>query len=772
VDLSTGEFVLGELTARELEQELARLSPAELLLSEAHAHEDEGPYRGRREHTAPAPTPPGEEDDAQADADDGEPTDSHRVVTKLADVYFTHDNARRRLLDHFGAGTLAGFGCEDLPLGIGAAGAILAYLEQTHQGALAHIGTVRRLDVSAYVSLDPTTIRNLELVETSRDRRKAGSLLGTLDRTRTSMGARLLRAWILRPLRSVDEINLRQGAVAELVEDMVLRESARETLQGVQDIERLAARTATGRANARDLQALAESLQKAPGVADVLEGHTACGPTLSRIAGELRVVDPASDSGAWVRRILETLSDAPPTGLRDGGLIRDGVDAELDRLRKIRGGGKQWIAALQQAEAKRTGIPNLKIGYNKVFGYYLEVTKSHQDKVPDDYIRKQTLTNAERYVTPDLKEREAEVLSAEEKIVDLEYDLFTALREECAAHVNEAQRVAAALAELDVYAALAEVAVRSNYACPQVDDSATIEIEGGRHPMLVAQLPRGEFVPNDLELDGDQRQIVLVTGPNMSGKSTYIRSAALWVLMAQMGSFVPADRAHIGVADKLFTRVGASDDLGRGQSTFMVEMVETAYILNSATDRSLVVLDEIGRGTSTFDGVAIAWSVVEALHEREGMRPRTLFATHYHELTELAQSLPRVQTCNVAVREWQGEITFLHKIVPGAADRSYGIHVAKLAGVPADVVARAWEILEVLEKRTGGDSSAVSAMAERARRRKKAVGQVVQLPLFGAAESEVARMMAALDTDALTPLEALQQLVALKQKAQQEIDGG
>ena len=770
VDLSTGEFVLAELAPGELEEELARIRPAELIVAESRALEEEVPYSGRRSRKKSPPPPDAEREEPEPPAEPGP------VVTTTPDWVFDYQTARQTLLDHFGVQTLEGFGCEQLTLAIGAGAAIIRYLGETQKTSLAHIGTIRTLDPGAFVSLDASTIRNLELIETARERKKAGSLLGVLDRTRTAMGARLLRRWVLRPLRRVAEIRRRQGAVAELSTDMLMRESVREALGNVQDIERLVARVATRRADARDLLALAHSLQQAPHIAHILglgagAGSDAAGetpPLLAEIAARLRKADEEGAASAWITEIVTTLCEDAPAALREGGLIRDGIHAELDRLRGVRAGGKGWIAALQKTEAERTGIPSLKIGYNRVFGYYIEVTKTHQEKVPANYIRKQTLTNAERYITPELKEREEEVLGAEEKIVVLEYELFAALRERAAGHIDQAQAVASGLSELDVLASLADLAARNNYVCPDVDDSRAVDVTGGRHPTLETQLPRGEFVPNDLVLDAEQRQILLVTGPNMAGKSTYIRSAALWVLMAQMGSFVPADAARIGVADRVFTRVGAADDLGRGQSTFMVEMVETAYILNTVTDRSLVVLDEIGRGTSTFDGVAIAWAVVEFLHEHDGARARTLFATHYHELTELARALPRVETCNVAVREWQGEITFLHKIVPGATDRSYGVHVAKLAGVPREVVDRAWEVLEVLEKKTDEPSGAVGQMAARARRRRQAVGQMVQLPLFGAAESEVVKALADVDPSSLTPVEALKLLDELVQRAREE----
>jgi DNA mismatch repair protein MutS len=554
----------------------------------------------------------------------------------------------------------------------------------------------------------------------------------------------------------VEAIRARQAAVGELVEDHGTRARAREALSEMQDVERLCSKLASGRVNARDLLGIAASLETLPALAEALE--PASSEMLAALGKDFSEAGRLAELAETMRRRLRP---DPPATVREGGLIADGVDAGLDRLREVRAGGKSWIAEFQTRESARTGISSLKVGYNKVFGYYIEVTRANLSLVPPEYERKQTLVNAERFVTPELKSREAEVLGAEEKMIALEYELFCGIRDEVAGDLAAIREAGSKAGDLDALASLAEVASSRGYVRPEVDDSLVIEIEEGRHPVLEMMMDAGRFVPNDLSLDADSRQVLVVTGPNMAGKSTYIRQAALLVAMAQMGSFVPARRARVGLVDRLFARVGAVDDIARGRSTFMVEMVETARVLRTATKRSMVILDEVGRGTSTYDGVSIAWAVTEQLHESSSLGCRTLFATHYHELCALAAELPRVANVNVAVREWGDEITFLYRVVPGGADRSYGIHVARLAGVPQEVVGRAREILALLE--ASGEEPAERARRSRKKRRKASEPDVEQLALFTPArQSEVEEALRALEVEKLTPVEALVKLEALK----------
>ncbi|NLC70208.1 MAG: DNA mismatch repair protein MutS, partial [Desulfuromonadaceae bacterium] len=567
-----------------------------------------------------------------------------------------------------------------------------------------------------------------------------------------AMGARKLSRWLSYPLLEVAEIRRRQEAVAEMAANFALRDELRGMLSEVSDLERINGRISLGSANARDLAALKESLEKTATVASVLKAVSA--PLLASLADQ---VDPLDD----VRGLIAvSLVDQPPLGLREGGIIREGHDAELDELRRISRDGKGWISQLERQERDRTGIASLKIRYNRVFGYYIEVTKPHLHLVPDDFFRKQTLSNAERFITSALKEYEEKVLRADERIVELEYDLFQNLRGRVAAEGGRIQRTADALAAIDVLAGLAEVAQEKDYLCPVVDDGKALIIRDGRHPVVETMNLGERFVPNDVSMSTDEEQILILTGPNMAGKSTFMRQVALIVLLAQIGSFVPAAEARIGVVDRIFTRVGASDNLARGQSTFMVEMIETAHILHHATDRSLVLLDEIGRGTSTFDGISIAWSVVEYLHDTQGKGAKTLFATHYHELAELALTRPRVRNFNIAVKEWDDQIIFLRKIVPGSASHSYGIQVARLAGLPGEVIARAREILVNLETTAlspqGEPKIAASRKPSRHRR------ENAQLSLFSPPSDRLREMVENADIASMTPLEALNLLDQLK----------
>ena len=721
-DLSTGRFTVHETLATGVAELAEMLSPSEVLLPET---------------------------DRMDAAREPWLADSTAMISRAPAWTFGRDEARKVIAKHFGVLTLDGFGCEDLTAGLSAAGALLAYLTGTQKVHLAHITRLERWHPESFMHLDRSTRYSLELVRTMRTGEREGSLLGVLDRTATAMGARMLHDWILAPLRDVERIRERLEGVEELFTQGLRRGELREGLKSVFDVERLTSRVATARANARDLLALGQSLAALPGLRGTLADVRA-----GALIRQRDLVDPVEDLATLIAKAIVS---EPPVTIHDGGIFRKDYSVELDELTSLLHGGKQWIAEYQSAEAKRTGIPSLRVGFNQVFGYYIEVTNTHAGKVPDNYTRKQTLKNAERYVTPELKEYESKALSAEERAKHLEYTLFVELRDRAATYVSRLQQTAHALATLDVLASLAQVAAENRYVRPAITEDRMLRIKDGRHPVLEQVLVMEKFVPNDAFLDGDTRQIAIITGPNMAGKSTYIRQVALIVLMAQMGSFVPAAEATLGVADRIFTRVGASDELARGQSTFMVEMTETANILNNATPKSLVILDEIGRGTSTFDGLSIAWAVGEHLHEKVGAR--TLFATHYHELTELALMLPRVVNCNVAVREWKDDVIFLRKIVEGATDKSYGIHVARLAGIPPAVVARARTILANLEEEEldpGGKPKLAHGAAG------KFTGPAfVQLGLFAQPHPAVEELKS-LDVDRMTPLEALTKLKEIR----------
>ena len=669
------------------------------------------------------------------------------VITDVATVTvreaweFDPDLARDDLLRTYGIASLDGLGisADDRPA-VGAAGALLRYARELKPGGLPHLAhptIVRRGDV---LPLDEMTRRNLELVEPLRAGAEGATLLDVIDRTLTPMGGRLLRRWLLAPLVDPRAINARLDAVQVLVGDGRGRERLREALDGVRDLERLAGRAALGRANPREMGALRDSILRLPDVAGALSG----------LEGDIVVpsLDLLTDIGEELGRALV---ERPPAQLDDGDTIKPGYDRDLDELTAARDGGKQYIAALQSRERERTGISSLKVGFNKVFGYYIEVTNANRERIPADYERRQTLTGAERYVTADLKEYEAKVLGAEERIAAREAEVLDQLRRRVGAAIGRAQASAGLLAQLDAWAALADVAERERYVRPEVTDGFTLQLEGSRHPVVERMMPRETFIPNDVMLD-EAGRVVLLTGPNMAGKSTLLRQVGLCVVLAQIGSFVPCRRASIGVVDRLFTRVGASDNLVRGQSTFMVEMSETSAILHAATGRSLVLLDEIGRGTSTYDGVAIAWAVTECLHNTIGCK--TIFATHYHELTQLTEELEHVRNFNVAVREVGEEIVFLHRLEPGGADRSYGIHVGRLAGLPAPVVTRAWQVLKLLE-----------AGHHVAKQRPPSPLDATQLGLFAAAPPDPLLLeLDGLDVDSLSPLDALNRLAAWQKR--------
>ena len=716
VDVSTGEFLAAQESEHGLQtlwDELIRMNPAEVLVPKSMAAAMLDTLKQQFDGMAFQTR-----DDDEFDA--GLATDT--------------------LKTEFDLGTLKGIDLEDAVEALRCAGAAVSYIQETQRDAVPHLRLPRRYNPSGYVVLDGSTQRNLELVESLADKRKRGSLLHVLDRTLTHMGARKLRHWVLHPLLDVPAIQQRHNAIEDYVSKTEMRLRLKEELKPIADLERLLGRITSKSGNARDLKALGRSLAQIPAILECLA------EAQSEILTGLRDgIDQLADVTQWIE---DAVQDEPPLALQEGNLLNDGYDADLDRYRELVSGGRDWIAALQARECEKTGIPKLKIGYNKIFGYYLEVTKANVNLVPDYFERKQTLVNAERYIIPELKQREEEIVEAQEKMTSLEYSLFVELRERIAAEAKRIHESADALATIDVLLSLAEVAVAKHYCKPQMEDSQHLAIREGRHPVVEDLMKSNDFVPNDIELQSGQANMLIITGPNMAGKSTYLRQVALITLMAQIGSWVPATEARIGVVDRIFTRVGASDNLVRGESTFMVEMIETANILNAASARSLLVLDEIGRGTSTFDGISIAWSVAEHIHNAIGAK--TLFATHYHELTELANQLPNAKNVNVAVREWGGKVIFLYQIIDGGADHSYGIQVAKLAGLPKSVIKRAREVMSNLES---GNTSAL--------------GLENQMYLFGPAKtpepSKVETELGVTDPDALSPKEAHEFLYHLKE---------
>ncbi len=656
-DLSTGEFKTTEVDSQEkFLAEISRINPAECLLPE-----------GRK--------------DLKQMLD-------IKTITEYPEFYFFPENACEVLLSHFKVQTLAGYELDGKEMAVSCAGALLKYLEETQKRILHHIGKIEVYSVENYMILDSFTQKNLELVKSLEWESKQGSLFSVLDRTLTPMGKRLLEKWILQPLLNINEINNRQEAVEFFYQDKFLRARIREILKGFQDLERIASKIGLDMANPRDMVNLSSALEKIVTLKEELP------ESLPQIITDCKGgLDPLQEIKEEIKRAIV---DEAPVHINEGGIIKEGYSQELDELRKISFSGKNWIAQLQEREIKRTGINSLKIGYNKVFGYYIEVTKPNLKFIPPDYIRKQTLVNAERFITPELKEYEEKVLGAEEKIKELERDLFIKLREKIKKFIPEIQLNACKIAIIDVLQSLAEVAEHNKYVRPRLHTDYDILIKEGRHPVLEKILPEGKFIPNDVILN-DEAKILIITGPNMAGKSTYIRQTALLIIMAQMGSFIPASYAEIGIVNRVFTRIGARDALVSGMSTFMVEMVEVARILNNANSKSLIILDEVGRGTSTYDGLSIAWAVVEYIHKN--IKAKTLFATHYHELTQIARYLPGVKNLNVAVREYKDQVIFLYKVEEGSCDRSFGIHVAKLAGICDEVVKRAKEILYQLEQK-------------------------------------------------------------------------
>jgi len=718
VDITTSEFATAQVPFHRAIPELERLKPSEIITAESSDLSGLGLAAS---------------------------------VTRLDDYWFELEVARQTMLDHFGVATLDGYGCGHLPLALGAAGAIIHYIQETQKGVLGQLTRLTTYSTDSFMALDVQTQRNLELFYSSRSGTIAGSLLSIIDLTRTAMGGRLLRRWLGQPLLDITELNKRQDAIGWFYENTLARNQSISLLGEVADLERLINRVKGDIAAPRELVALRRSLEVIPKLQQVLESGSSINWLKNGLKPCPEVVDLIS------RAVVEQ-----PGSLDEGGVVRQGFSEELDSLRQTSRNAKQYLADLERKERERTGIKSLKVGFNKVFGYYIEVSKSNLPQVPQDYIRKQTLVGGERFFTPELKEYESLILNAQDRISELEAQIFRQVCHQVGASGERISASANALADVDVFSSLAEVAVRHSYVRPELTTDNELVISQGRHPVVERSLVEGSFVSNDTYLSNDDAQLIVLTGPNMSGKSTYLRQVALIVLLAQIGSFVPAASATIGLVDRIFTRIGAREDLPAGQSTFMVEMVETANILNNATPRSLIILDEIGRGTSTYDGLSIARAVAEYIHSYPRLGAKTLFATHYHELVELASFLPRVKNFNVAVAEEGGEVTFLYKIVPGGVDKSYGIHVAKLAGLPKSVVHRAQEVLEDLE----GDSR--TALARRSlkgrRRRKEVVPQ--QLPLLEQ-KSPLMEELEKLDIDSLTPLEAITKLYELQKKSRE-----
>lgn len=748
VDVTTGDFLVTEVdTQRKLLDEINKFMPSEIICSDSFLMSgvDLEDLRNRLNIS----------------------------VSSLEAWYFDEELCSRSLMEHFKVKSLQGLGLADFNVGMVAAGGVMQYLTETQKNSLEHLTTITPYVTSKYMLLDSSTRRNLEIVETLREKQKRGSLLWVLDKTKTAMGARLLRSFIEQPLVDEQEINDRLDAVEELYNDMIVREELREYLNPIYDLERLMGKIAYQSANPRDLLAFRNSLSMLPPIKQLLEDVKT--PLLKRMNQDLDTLEDVC------KLVEDAIIEEPPIQVKEGGIIKEGYNEEVDRLRKAKTEGKTWLAELEAKEKEQTGIKNLRVKYNKVFGYYLEVTNSYKDMVPDNWTRKQTLTNAERYTTPELKELEDVILGAEDKLFALEYSLFAGIRDSIGEQVKRIQSTAKAVAGLDVMASLATAASQNNYVKPQMNKKGIIDIKNGRHPVVEKVLSNDSFVSNDTYLDNQAKRISIITGPNMAGKSTYMRQTALIVLMAQIGSFVPAQSAQIGIVDRIFTRVGASDDLASGQSTFMVEMTEVANILRNATKDSLLILDEIGRGTSTFDGLSIAWAVVEHIANPRTLGAKTLFATHYHELTELEGKLDGVNNYCIAVKEQGENIVFLRKIVTGGADKSYGIQVAKLAGIPNEVLRRASEIAEQLNNENITGNAKAIAESHVSHKKKSLHSKEIegQMSLFmmpetlaGAQESElnkeVLKEIKDADLGNTTPIEALNLLYQLQKKMKQQ----
>ena len=727
-DVSTGEFFTFEVPESDLQQQIESITPAEILIQ-----------KKEKDYLTPIINK----------------INPSIRITKMDDWIFNYDYANELLLTQFGTVTLKGFGIEHLQNGIVASGAALNYLQETQKVNLTHLNRISLYNPSEYMILDSSTRRNLEISYSMHGEGREGSLISILDKTTTAMGGRLLKKWISAPLRDLKKIQSRLDSVEELLKNKSQRKKIENELKEVGDLERIISRICTGRANPREVVALKTSLKKIPSIKEHLSNFKT--DALSKTSRELNPLENL------VERIQNAIIDSPPATLVDGGVIRNGFSPELDELRNIAFHGKDWIAKLQKTERERSGIPSLKVSFNNVFGYYIDISNTHKDKVPENYIRKQTLVNSERYITPELKEYEDKILNAEEKIYELEAELFDEVRKFVAAEAVAIQSNARMIALIDCLISFAECAEAYKYSKPVVQDGDELEIIDGRHPVVEQILPPGEkFKPNDCVIDNKNDQIILLTGPNMAGKSVYLRQIGLIVLMAQIGSFVPAKSAKIGMVDRIFTRVGASDNITSGESTFLVEMQEAANILNNASSKSLILLDEIGRGTSTFDGISIAWAITEYLHDNQEVAAKTLFATHYHELNEMADLFPKIKNYKVEVREYDDKVIFLHKVNPGRADHSYGIQVAQMAGLPAFVTNRAKEILRNLE------SKELTPYELKKERLRKMQIPENQMSIFEFQDDKLRGEITDLEIEKLTPLEALNKLNELKKKVKKE----
>ena len=721
VDISTGHFFARVVDENSLVDEILRISPAECILPDTRGElfsEQIKKLASQIERSG------------------------NTSITYRPGWYFEPYDAYKRLTEHFGTNTLEGFGIKDTSSVISPAGAVVEYLKETQKTALGHISGIKLVEQKKFLQIDQVTLRSLEVLSTIRGGK--GSLVETIDRTLTGMGGRMLRHWICMPLCDVGSIELRQDGIAELIDKKNVLEQIRGILKNFADLERIVARISTLRAGPRDMLALAQSLKKAEPLKQNLLDLTA-----DVFAGLAKNSDTMRELAALLDSAIEPEC---PTHLRDGGVIKAGFSPELDELRNISKDVRTWLAQYQQREIGRTGIANLKVGFNNVFGYYIEISNSNSDKAPADYVRKQTVKNAERYITDELKKYEEKILTAGEKSLELEQKLFEQLRVQCCGFIQKIMSLAEIVATIDCLCAFAHLAMSQNYTRPKITNGTELVISDGRHPVL-GEVLGNEFVPNDIELGSGSGDVMIITGPNMSGKSTYIRQTALLVLLAQTGSFIPAKQAEMGLVDRIFTRVGASDEIVRGQSTFMVEMTETANIINNATEKSLVILDEVGRGTSTYDGLSLAWAITE--HIANQIKCRTLFATHYHELTALAELLVNVKNCNVAVREWMDEVVFLHKIVPGGTDKSYGIHVAKLAGIPKTILERSREILAELENTLQKETDGEHLAKQRTKEPETAM-------LFDQKEKDILEKLKSLDVNNLTPIQAINMLNEIK----------
>lgn len=727
-DISTGEFQTFQVDKSQLSQQIGSINPAEVLIPKKLKNELEPLIQKIIPNTR---------------------------ITKIDDWIYSYDYSSELLMHHFNTKTLKGFGIEGMHAAICSAGAVLNYLRETQKANLPHINKISRFNPSDYMLLDFSTKRNLEIIFSMNEGDREGTLISILDKTETAMGGRMLKKWISAPLIKLEPILKRQECVEEFFNNKTLRKNLKNELSEIGDLERLTSKICTGRANPRELINLKTSLRKIPLIKQLLDQTKV--ETLQVINQKLHSLD-------WlVEKIELAISDDPPLAISDGGVIRQGYNSELDELRNLSTNAKDWISNLQKTERERTKISSLKVSYNKVFGYYIEISHANKDKVPDNYIRKQTLVNSERYITPELKEYEDKILNAEEKIAKLEFELYDQIRNLASTASKEIQEDAQLIAMLDCYLSLAEAADEYKYVKPVLDESDRIEIIDGRHPVVERILPPAEkFTPNSTRLSSSEKQIIILTGPNMAGKSVYLRQVGLIVLMAQIGSFVPAKEARIGLVDRIFTRVGASDNIASGESTFLVEMQEAANILNNATSKSLILLDEIGRGTSTFDGISIAWSITEYLHDNPNLQAKTLFATHYHELNEMAELFPRIKNYKVEVREYGDKVIFLHKVSPGSADHSYGIQVAQMAGLPQFVTSRAKEVLANLESK-----ELTPYEVKKAKLAKLKNQDNLQISLFEMKDDSLRKEISEIPINEITPIEALNKLNELKKKLEE-----